>query len=205
MSINQVLKFMKSSILVLMLLSSIIVSCVKTECVKKDIGVEILKMRINHYQQPVNQFEFFYGMAFFVQIGEDIGNENWNSFPYIINGFDYELGYIYDIEVSKKHLELTIDGPNAEYSLFKIISMEEVSKNTTFDIILTIKYHNGFESLVKRDEYNNFSLLDNINIECGELCDDLDQGIENQIGLIGTFNHLNKNTIKLKNLKKFEN
>ena len=144
-------------------------------------------------------------MAFFVQIGEDIGNENWNSFPYIINGFDYELGYIYDIEVSKKHLELTIDGPNAEYSLFKIISMEEVSKNTTFDIILTIKYHNGFESLVKRDEYNNFSLLDNINIECGELCDDLDQGIENQIGLIGTFNHLNKNTIKLKNLKKFEN
>lgn len=170
---------------------------------EKDDNVEIVKMRVNHYQQPVNMSESFYGLAFKVQIGDQIGKDQWLEFDNPIAGFDYELGYVYDIEVQKKHIEKPgIDRSNEEYSLIRILSKTEVPQETTFDITLTIKYTNVFfESLVTKTASDKLSLLGMTEINCGDLCESLETNIENQNGLIGTCAHIDDKTIQLVSLK----
>jgi len=181
-------------IIILAIISTCIISC------KKDENTEIVRMRVNHYQQPVNNQEFFYGLSFIVQEGDEIGNDKWYGFSNIISGFDYELGYVYDIDVQKKHIENPmIDGPTVEYSLIRILSKTKVPQETTFDIALTIKYSNGFETLVNNKTFK-FSLLGGTDIDCGNLCDSLEEKINNQTGLIGTFVHIDYKTIRLINL-----
>lgn len=188
---------MKTSLLtILTVITIIIFSC------KKDENGEILKMRVNHYQQPVNNYEAFYGLSFIVQEEAEIGKDKWYQFTNYISGFEYELGYIYDIEVQKKTREkLLIDGPNTEYSLIRILSKTKVPEETTFDIILTIKYSNGFMSLVTRNENSKLSLLGKTEIDCGNKCDVLEENITNKNGLIGTFSHGDDKTIQLLDLK----
>ena len=183
-------------IIILAIISVSIISC------EKDENIEIVKMRVNHYQQPVNSQELFYGLSFIVQEGDEIGNDKWYGFSNIISGFDYEVGFVYDIEVKKKHIEdPMIDMPNVEYSLIRILSKTKVPQETTFDITLTISYSNGFESLVTKNEISKFSLLGETEIDCENLCGALEDNIENQNGLIGTFAHIDDKTIHLLNLK----
>ncbi|HET6556384.1 MAG TPA: DUF4377 domain-containing protein [Prolixibacteraceae bacterium] len=183
-------------IIVLAIVSIGVISC------EKDDNVEIVKMRVNHYQQPANHLEAFYGLSFNVQEGDQIGKDKWYGFYNTISGFDYELGYVYKIEVQKKHIEEpVIDRPNVEYSLVRILSKTKVPQETTFDITLTIKFSNGFESLVTKNALNKFSLLGMTEIDCGNLCDSLEENIANQNELIGTFAHMDDKTIQLLNLK----
>ena len=187
---------MKNTLIIILAIISIcIISC------KKDDNIEIVKMRVNHYQQPVNNQEFYYGLSFFIQEGDEIGNDKWYGFSNVISGFDYELGYVYEIDVQKKHIENPmIDRPNVDYSLIRILSKTKVPQETTFDIALTIKYSNGFETLVN-NKTSKFSLLGGTEIDCGNLCDLLDEKINNQTGLVGTFVHIDDKTIRLISLK----
>jgi len=187
---------MKNTLIIILAIISIcIISC------KKDDNIEIVKMRVNHYQQPVNNQEFYYGLSFFIQEGDEIGNDKWYGFSNVISGFDYEIGYVYEIDVQKKHIENPmIDRPNVDYSLIRILSKTKVPQETTFDIALTIKYSNGFETLVN-NKTSKFSLLGGTEIDCGNLCDSLDEKINNQTGLVGTFVHIDDKTIRLISLK----
>lgn len=87
-------------VFVLAIVSVIIFSC------KKDENVEIIKMRINHYQQPVNNQELFYGLSYIVQEGDKIGTDDWTRLSSAITGFEYELGYVYDLEIKKLTLKV---------------------------------------------------------------------------------------------------
>jgi hypothetical protein len=186
----------KALIIILAIISISIISCEKNE------NIEIVKMRINHYQQPVNMQEFFFGLSYKVQESDEIGTDKWYGFSNFISGFDYELGHVYDIEVQKKHVkDPMIDMPNIEYSLIRILSKTKIPQATTFDINLTVSYSNGFESLVKKNEMSIFSLLGETEIDCGDLCGILEENIENQNGLIGTFAHIDNKTIELLNLR----
>lgn len=166
-------------------------------CEKSD-DTELVKMRINHYQQPANNYEFFYGLSFIVQEGSEIGNTKWYGFSGRISGFDYELGYTYDIIVQKKRIKNPmIDMPDTEYSLFKILSKTKVPDDTTFDIELAIKFPNGYEPLVTLNEESEFTLLGKTVIDCGELCGELENYLENETGMVGTFRHIDAETIQL--------
>lgn len=182
--------------IILAIVSICIISC------EKDDDIEIVKMRVNHYQQPVNYQELFYGLSFNVQEGDQIGKDTWYGFSNTITGFDYEIGYVYDIEVQKKHIKNPmVDMSNVEYSLIRILSKTKVPQETTFDIILTIKYANGFESLVTKNAFNKLSLLGETEVDCGNMCDALEENMENKNGLIGTFKHVDDKTIQLLSLK----
>lgn len=186
-------------IIILAIISVSIISC------EKDENIEIVKMRVNHYQQPVNNQEFFYGLSFIVQEGDEIGKDKWHGFSDFISGFEYELGFVYDIEVQKKHIKNPmIDMSNEEYSLVRILSKTKVPQETIFDITLTISYSNGFESLVTKNDISKFSLLGKTEIDCGDLCNVLEENIENYNGMIGTFAHIDDKTIRLLNLKTLE-
>ena len=188
---------MKSVLIIILAIISVsLISC------EKDENMEIVKMRVNHYQQPVNNQELFCGLSFIVQEGDEIGKDNWYGFSNIISGFEYELGFVYDIEVQKKHIKNPMaDMPNEEYSLVRILSKTKVPQETVFDITLTISYSNGFESLVTKNDISKFSLLGETEIDCGDLCNVLEENIENHTGMIGTFAHVDDKTIRLLNLK----
>ncbi|HLN75016.1 MAG TPA: DUF4377 domain-containing protein [Prolixibacteraceae bacterium] len=185
----------KTFLIILAIISIGIISC------KKDDNGERVRMRVNHYQQPVIAYDIFTGLAFFVQKGDEIGKDKWYEFYNSLSGFDYELGYVYEIEVLKKHIENPyIDAPNEEYSLIRVISKTKVPQETTFDIELTIKYPDAFRSLVIK-ENSKYSLMGKTEIDCSNLYDSLEEKINNQIGLIGTFVHVDDKTIRLINLK----
>ncbi|MFB6342321.1 DUF4377 domain-containing protein [Saccharicrinis sp. FJH62] len=168
-----------------------------TAC-EKDDTTEIVNLRINHYQQPANFQELFYGLSYWVEEEDEIGTGIWKGFAQNIHGFDYELGYIYNIKVQKKYIEdPPIDAPAVTYTLERIISKTKVPEETTFDIELTIEYSNGFESLVVKNENSEFTLLHSTKIECGDLYDKLNDDITNKKSITGTFTHIDKNSIRL--------
>ena len=182
----------KLLIIFLTIISPCLVSC------EVDEKIEIIKMRVNHYQQPVNNAELFYGLSFLVQEGDEIGNDEWFRLHNHILGFDYQLGSIYEIEVLKKHTENPmIDMPSVEYTFIRTLSKTKVSKETTFKITLSIEYFNGFESLVTKNDFSKFNLLGNTEINCGNLCSTLEENIENQKGMIGIFKHIDNSSIEL--------
>ncbi|TLX72986.1 DUF4377 domain-containing protein [Labilibacter sediminis] len=175
----------------------IIAFAIQFSCEKED-DIQVVKMRINHYQQPVNQPEFYYGLSYKVQEGKQIGKGEWFGFLNTISGFEYELGYVYDIEVQKKQIEdPMIDMPSVEYSLIRIISKTQVVQEITFDITLSIEYSNGFESYLIKNNQLEFTLLGDTKIDCGELCDELEESIINQKGMVGTFKHVGNEKIGL--------
>ncbi len=183
-------------VFVLAIVSVIIFSC------KKDENVEIVKMRINHYQQPVNNQELFYGLSYIVQEGDKIGTDDWTRLSSAITGFEYELGYVYDLEIKKTHIESPmIDMPNVVYSLNKVLSKTKATTESTFDITLAISYSNGFESFVTKNEMSRYSLLGKTEIESGDLSSTLEQNIMQQKGMTGTFAHIDNKTIRLVSLR----
>lgn len=59
------------------------------------------------------------------------GDTEWQSIYAAIEGFDYEPGYIYKIEVKEEKLDtknLPADASSIKYTLVKVISKEKASK-----------------------------------------------------------------------------
>lgn len=99
------------SAIVFVLLSISLISC------KKDKDNDIIKMRVNHYVQPAASI-FYYGFSLIVQQDDKIGSNDWNCFENNIAGFEFEPGYVYDVEVEKKQIENPpMDGSSVAYTL----------------------------------------------------------------------------------------
>jgi hypothetical protein len=164
---------------------------------------EKIEMRVNHYQQPVSDGNVWY-LGLNVQEGDEIGKDEWHYFYDHIAGFEYELGYVYDIEVQKKHVNTAgmMDGSSVDYSLVRVISKTKVPEETTFDIRLTIKYGDGgYSQFIAKDSTSNYYLLEETEIDCGDLRESLEEYLEDQAGLVGTFTHVNDKKIRLVDLK----
>lgn len=162
-----------------------------------------IEMRVNHYQQPVSAGNGWY-LGLNVQEGDEIGKDKWYYFYYNIAGFEYELGYVYDIEVQKKQIAASevMDAPSVKYTLVRVISKTKVPEETTFDIRLTIKYGGGeYDQFIAKDSTSTYYLLEKTKIDCGDLYESLEENIENQTDLVGTFTHVNDTTIRLIDLK----
>lgn len=194
---------MTKKFLILSLLISIVVfSCGKEEDSAKP---NLVKMRINHYQQPVNNEEYFKGLAFLVQEGDEMGSEIWYPLLNTISGFDYDLGYVYEIEVKKNEInEPLIDDPGIKYVFERVVSKTRVPANTTFNIIIAFNYTNGFESLVEKNEASQYTLMGETVIETGAFYDALEEGLANQYGIKGTFSHVDDQSLRLEDLQIYE-
>ncbi len=89
-------------------------------------GVTV-NMRVNSYTEPC--IGLFEGTCLLVQEGDLIGTETWEYFYYetSIEGFNYEAGYIYNLQVRKVTIKNPpMDASGIEYKLEKIISKEKV-------------------------------------------------------------------------------
>ena len=71
------------------------------------------------------------------------------------------------------------------------MSTEEVNYETSFDIDLKIDGQSFITTT------SGYEILDQIEIDCNNLCDELASRLQNQDFVIGTFNRLDINEIKL--------
>lgn len=176
---------MKKQILFLMTIGMLI-SCSNDD----EIQPQTIDMRINHYQNTGIGEGLF--LTLLIQEKNNIGSDSWTKFYNSIEGFDYQSGFIYDIKVIIEQVSNPpADGSSLKYTLQEIKSTREVSYETPFDIDLKI---NGQSFITTTSGYE---LLDQIEIDCNKLCDELDTKLQNQDFVIGTFKRLQNNEIQL--------
>lgn len=161
-----------------------------------DIQPQIIDMRINHYQGtgigegPV--------LTFLIQEGEDIGTDDWENFYSQVEGFDYEPGYIYDLSVIRPRIDNPpADGSSLKYKLNEIVSREKIDGDAQFEIYLKL---NG-QSFITGNSRTDYQILNQTEIDCNELCEELKENIESQSFLIGRFKHKENNEIQLVGFK----
>jgi hypothetical protein len=156
-----------------------------------DDGKKSARVRVNHYQQPVIGFGPAM-LTYVVQEDEAIGSDDWDFLYQSIQGFNYELGYTYDLRVIKKENDPDLqDAPRYEYILKELISKQKVADNTPFEVRLSIYYSgtDDIESFVTGDADAGFKLLERTPVVCGDLCASLSEKLEEEKMLYGTFVH----------------
>ncbi|MBN2731818.1 MAG: DUF4377 domain-containing protein [Balneolaceae bacterium] len=157
---------------------------------------KITNLRVNHYQQTgVGAGP---QLVYLVQEREDIGTEKWKFFYPPITGFEYELGYIYNLKVRKEKIENPpADGSSVNYMLEEVISKEKVANGISFSVRLKPTGYNNKPDFITGDKTNEFTLLHAIDIQCNNLCQQLAKELQTAEALTGTFQHVNSSTIKL--------
>jgi len=163
-------------------------------CSNDDDSSRIINMRINHYQNT--------GMALspvltlLVQEDNAIGTSNWSRFYNGIAGFNYVPGKIYNLSVKVEKINNPpADGSSLRYTLLEVKSIQEVNNETPFDVDLKI---NG-QNFVTTD--SGYKLLNQIEIDCNSLCNELETTLQNKSSVVGTFKRISDNELKLIELK----
>ncbi|MBF8149415.1 DUF4377 domain-containing protein [Winogradskyella sp. F6397] len=172
----------------LLLLITIALLCA---CSNDDIvSSKITTMRVNHYQNTAMALDPV--LSLLVQYDDNIGTEGWNNLYTTIDGFDYVPGYMYDISVRIDQIgNPAADAGSYEYTLLEVIAVQEVPTETEFEIILKL---NDYVFITTDSGYQ---LLNQIDIDCNTLCDDLNVTLESQDIVVGTFKHLDDGDIQL--------
>lgn len=178
-------KIMKKQILLLITIG-ILCSCSNDDANES----RTIAMRVNHYQNT--------GMAvgpvltLLVQEGDAIGTNNWSKFYTNIEGFNYVPGKIYNLSVLVEPIKNPpADGSSLKYTLLEVKSIQEVDNETLFDIDLK---SNGQSFITTNSGYE---LLNQIEIDCNSLCDELKAAVQNQGSVVGTFKRVSSTEIRL--------
>lgn len=96
-----------------------------SSCGPKITETSRVNMMVNSY--TVNCIGEMEGSCLLVQEGNMIGTENWEYFYYVdsIEGFNYEPGFVYALEIKKTKVENPpADGSSIRYELVRIVSKE---------------------------------------------------------------------------------
>ncbi|WMX13087.1 DUF4377 domain-containing protein [Aureispira sp. CCB-E] len=109
---------------VLMLWSILLMSCQKTSENFNNEIPEGTNFRVNYYTEDC------VGEAvqtcLLVQQGSLIGSNNWEYFYSEIDGFTYEEGYVYNLNVKQTAIaNPPMDGSSITYTLVEVLSKEE--------------------------------------------------------------------------------
>lgn len=165
-----------------------------------DESFETTNMRVNHFQQTaIGEGQTLVNL---VQEGSDIGTEKWDYFYSNIEGFEYELGYVYDLIVEKQTIKNPpADGSSINYILIEIISKERIEDSVSFEVFLKSTKRSDSPSFVTGNKESGFKILNTIEIDCSDLCDQMFQMLETENELLGLFNHTDSGAIKLIELK----
>ena len=86
-------------------------------------GSEVIKMRVQSSQTDCDGVEGGQ-LCYVVQKESSIGKENWETLEQQIEGFNYEVGYVYDITVRIEKME----NPAENQSPFRYILVEVISR-----------------------------------------------------------------------------
>ena len=170
------------------------VVAITTSCSNNNSPVKIVDIRVNHHRNTGVAEGLF--LTLLTQQGNDIGTDEWGRFYGGIEGFDYVPGYIYNLSAYVVEVENPpADGSSQRYILKEIKSTEKVDANILFDIDLKM---NG-QSFITTD--SGYEILRQLKVDCSSLCNELDEKLQNQDFVVGTFKRLRENSIELVGIK----
>ncbi|WP_299606677.1 DUF4377 domain-containing protein [uncultured Aquimarina sp.] len=186
------------------LFSLLVLSVITISCNNDDEYTEITKIKVHHYMDT--GFVSFFGdlgVINLIQEGDQIGEEEFQNSYQGIRGFEYELGFTHELMVSKTHIsDPPQDGSSIRMDLLKVLSKTPASMETEFKIQMTLNSNiDTFFNWVEVDQENNFYLTNsNISINCGDLCSELLNHINNQEQITGVFTHGEEDSYILKEI-----
>ncbi len=177
---------MKYSFYTLLIFSLLFSSC------SDDDNSEITTIRVNHFKDTT--FVSFFGTpatTIAIQRDDEIGGDTFYPSSVTIEGFEYELEFIYDLEVRITEIENPpADGPSTKTTLLNILSKTAVPSETQFKVRLTLNRQDGeFINWVNTDGTNYAFANSEITLSCRDLCDELATKIENKEQITGLFIH----------------
>ena len=176
-----------------------IASVLFTSCEKDNDNEEIVTLKVNHYQKTAIGSERT--LALLIQKGEHIGSNEWTYLYEGIEYFDYEFGFEYELNVIKREISNPpMDGASISYELLEIISKTPTEDETPFQLILKSSTMYNPPSFVFGDVQSGYTILDEIDIDCNSLCNDLENALNNENEVTGAFTHVNSNLIKLEQI-----
>lgn len=174
---------MRKQLVLLVLVCFAIFSC------STDDAKETLLIRMNHHQQTA--VGAGKSLVYVVQQDEAIGTAQWSLLHDEIEGFQFEPGYIYDLLVAKEFIGYTlVDGSSVRYTLEKIVRKEKVAADTSFEILLKSVAAIDPPEFVTGNLQTGFEILERIPINCGSLCEELQQVLSTEDEVTGIFRHL---------------
>lgn len=187
------IKFLKTAKIVIasLTLVTLLLSCEKSE--------NPIKFRVNQFKQtaignaPV--------MTLSIQQGNQIGTDNWTPLYDQIIGFDYEPGYIYELLVTETDiLNPPADGSTKAYRLNQLLSKTKVSNSDQFTLNLKLNE----TVFVKGDVNTGYNILEQVEIDCGSLCNSFNSALQSNAAKISGKFILNiDGSIKLVELNTF--
>ena len=178
---------MKKQILILMILG-ILFSCSNND--DDDNHSQTIEMRVNHFQNTGIAEGLV--LTLLIQEGNEIGTDTWTKFYSDIEGFDYLPGTIYNLSVKKESvINPSADGSSIKYTLLEVESTQNVDSEVLFDIDFKI---NGENFLTTE---SGLKLLNQIAVDCNNLCNQLESKLQSQDFVIGTFKRISNEEIQL--------
>jgi len=119
---------MKSYFLLFLFLSIILNSCTNDDNSNSSEIPEGTNLRINYFNVDCSGEN--YQRCLLVQDKESLGTKDWEYFYNDIEGFKFEHGYIYNIEVEKTEITNSpTDTASIKYKLIRVISKETIKCN----------------------------------------------------------------------------
>lgn len=180
---------MKTTITYLKGLFALLIIVVLASCEKKEQPIQI---RINQFKQTTVSGSPTLVLS--AQKGNEIGSDKWRPLSDQIVGFVYEEGYIYDLLVVETEIKYSSTGDKKAYQLKQVLSKTKAQANVPFDLDLKldkVKFING-------NANTGYNILDEVKIDCGSLCNELNQILQsNTKKLSGKFILNNDGSIKL--------
>lgn len=158
-------------------------------------------LRVNHYQQTAIGLNP--QLVLLVQEDEEIGGDSWTYHFDEIEGFDFEPGFIYNLRVKKTSLQDPPQDASAiQYKLLEIVKKERVDEEKTFDLLLKLAFDDGgSENFVTEDLQSGFKILDELQINCTDLCETLEDLLQSPQTVTGVFQHQGEDEIFLLDLQ----
>lgn len=168
---------------------------------QRNSASDATNLRVNHYKQTA--IGLSPQLVLLVQEDEEIGGDSWTPHFDEIEGFDFEPGFIYNLQVKKTFLQDPPQDASAiHYELLEIVKKERVDEEKTFDLLLKLAYDDGgSENFVTGDLQSGFKILDELQINCNDLCETLDDLLQSPQTLTGVFQHQGEDAIYLIDLQ----
>jgi hypothetical protein len=180
------------------LITFILIISTFAACKKSSLDTAATETRliINHYQRTALAIDPW--IVHVAQAGNDIGTNNWGNLYENINGFTYEPGYIYDLNVIvKTYPNPSGNGTSTAVELIKVNNKVKAPDDTVFEIYLVINKM----SFVTGNANTGFKILDKIGIDPGTLSNELTQAlVANPTEVLGKFVHSPSGSYYLKEL-----
>lgn len=180
-------KFLKTTkiLLAVLPLFAFLSSCEKTE--------QPIKIRVNQFKQTAVAVGPI--MTLSIQQNSQIGSENWTPLYDDIIGFEYDPGYIYDLLVTEVEiLNPQADGNQKGFQLKQILSKTKVASKDNFTLDLKLN-----ETIFVKGNLNaGYNILEQVQIDCGNLCNEFNNLLQsNAVNIRGKFTLNDNGSIKL--------